>query len=484
MRRTLLACAALAFLDLACFGRFSFDLGFYHDDWQFLEAAALAGGFAESVGRLSHEFASRPTLGLLYTSLLRLLGETPAPYHAALAAFRVLESVLFMLLARRLTGSRALAVLAAAFAAAYPCRFGDRVWFSNVAQMLAQCLALGALILHVDWLGSGDRRRAVLAQVLAVVAALTYESVLFLPLAAALPRWRAYVGRGAAAGPAAARTVSEFAPFSVPLAAYAAWRICGLSMLGVESAKSAAPSAAWALDVFARGFWHVLAKPVVFASQGLLAASGWSAVWGVALAGVAWAAWAGRPRGARVAGGAALWAALGFFLGGYLPYALSGTYVPAATGVMSRVNGAAAFPFGLLLAAAAVALGRRGLVAAVLFALVQADGALARDWAESWRAQRAILSAARAHEPEFPRGAVVWLADAPVMVGGVLVFSANWDFGPALRRELGRADLVGRVASFSGGDVYREAMATDLERHRCFFSFARNAVVCRPPGPG
>lgn len=484
MRRTLLACAALAFLDLACFGRFTFDLGFYHDDWQFLEAAALTGGFAETVGRMSAEFVARPTLGLLYASLLRLLGETPAPYHAGLAALRVLESVLFMLLARRLTGSRALAVLAAAFAAAYPCRFGDRVWFSNVAQMLAQCLALGALILHVDWLGSGDRRRAVLAQVLAVVAALTYESVLFLPLAAALPRWRACIGRGAESGPAAARTFGEFAPFSVPLAAYVAWRTLGLPMLGAEGAKSAAPSAGWALDVFARGAWHVLAKPFVFAAQGLQTGSGWNAVWGLALAGLALAAWTARPRGSRAAGGAALWAALGFFLGGYLPYALSGTYIPAATGVMSRVNGAAAFPFGLLLAVAAVSLGRRGLVAAVLFALVQADGVLARDWAESWRAQRAILAAARAHEPEFPRGAAVWLADAPVMVGGVLVFSANWDFGPALRRELGRTDLAGRVASFSGGDVYQEAMASDQGRHRCFFSFARNGVVCRPPGPG
>lgn len=484
MRRTLLACAALAFLDLACFGRFSFVLGFYHDDWQFLEAATRPGGFFEAVARMSREFAPRPTLGLLYTTFFRLLGEAPAPFHAALAAFRVLESVLFMLLVRRLTGSRALAVLAAAFAAAYPCRFGDRVWFSNVAQMLAQCLALGALILHVDWLGSGDRRRAFLAQALAVVAALTYESVLFLPLAAALPRWRAHVEGGASAGPALSLTMREFAPFLVPLGAYAAWRTLGLSVLGAESAKSAAPSAAWALDVFARGAWHVLAKPFLFAAQGLQTGWGWDAVWGLALAGVALAAWTGLPRGARAAGGAALWAALGFFLGGYLPYALSGAYVPAATGVMSRVNGAAAFPFGLLLAVAAASLGRRSLVAAALFALVQADAVLARDWAESWRAQRAILSAARVHEPEFPRGAAVWLADAPVMVGGVLVFSANWDFGPALRRELGRDDLAGRVASFSGGDVYKEAMGSDLERHRCFFSFARNAVVCRPPGPG
>lgn len=482
MRRTLLACAALAFLDLACFGRFSFDLGFYHDDWQMLEAATVPGGFADAAARMSREFASRPTLGVLYTSLYRLLGETPAPYHAVLAAVRVLESVLFMLLARRLTGSRALAVLAAAFAAAYPCRFGDRVWFSNVAQMLAQCLALGALILHVDWLNAGDRRRAVLAQALAVVAALTYESVLFLPLAAALPRWRAHVARGTPAGPASVRTLREFAPFLVPLGAYAAWRTLGLSMLGAAGAKSAEPSAAWALDVFARGFWHVLAKPVDFAAQGLQAGSGWSAAWGLALAGVALAAWSARPR--RAAGGAALWAALGFFLGGYLPYALSGTYVPAATGVMSRVNGAAAWPFGLLVAAAAASVGRRGLVAAALFALVQADAVMARDWAESWRAQRAILAAARSHEPEFPRGAAVWLADAPVMVGGVLVFSANWDFGPALRRELGRPDLAGRVASFSGGDFFKEAMASDLERHRCFFSFGRNGVVCRPPGPG
>ncbi|TPW19976.1 MAG: hypothetical protein FD126_2151, partial [Elusimicrobia bacterium] len=63
-------------------------------------------------------------------------------------------------------------------------------------------------------------------------------------------------------------------------------------------------------------------------------------------------------------------------------------------------------------------------------------------------------------------------------------FSAPWDFGPALRAELGRKDLVGRVASFSGGAVFEEAMASDQERPRCFFSASRDRVVCRPPGPG
>lgn len=483
MRRTLLACLALVLVDAACFGRFAFELGFYHDDWRFLELAAAAEGFAGSVASMSAETASRPTLGPFFAALTALCGSAPPAYQAALAALRILESVLLMLALRRLTGSRRLSFLAAAFAAAYPCRFGDRVWFSNAPQMAAQCLALGALSLHLDFLRAGGRGRAVLAQVLTVAAALTYESVLFLPVGAALPRLAARWKEGRGAGGALAATLRDFAPFLIPVAVYLGWRSVAPLLLGTPASKNAEVSAAWALQVYAKGAWCVVVQPALTAFQALPAALGGGlGLW--AAAALAAGSRFGRGLG-RGAGHGAWYAALGFFLGGYLPYALSGTYLPAATGVMSRVNGAAAWPFGLLLATAAARLGRpRAASAAALCALVLACGVTARDWVDSWRAQRRILAQARAHSGEFPKDAAVWLADAPVMVGGVLVFSAPWDFGPALRLDTGRKDLVGRVVSFQGGPAYEEAMALDLDRVRCFFSVSRDRVVCRPPGPG
>lgn len=469
------AWAALLLLQAVCTARFLTRLGFYLDDWYFLEVFSGPGGVLGLAAGRFKDFASRPTLSLFFSSLVAAGGREPAVYQTILAVLAAAEALLLFGLFRRMSLPRGTAFVAAAASLLYPGRSGNRVWFSNAPQNAALILAAVSLTLHLDWLRTRRAWRLAVGQALALLGGLTYESLLFMPLMAALPR---------AAGGRVRRTFVDFSPYLVTAVAVLAWKALGVPAFGTADPKSVSASFGWAATVYREAAYCLFVWPFTMAVRVLPSAGRESELFDWALfAGAAAAALLGLRRAPGTAGprGPVLWAGAGAFLAAYAPYAVSGGYQPMPLGVMSRVNGAGAWAFGLFVAAALSALPwRRSATAVLVPALLVVNMGVSWRWADSWIRQQDILARAARRSAQFPPEARVLLADAPMAVGGVVVFAESWDFPPALRLALGRPDLGGAVLNPPTPEALEAFLRSAPERPRCVFSYARDAVECRP----
>ncbi|MBI4677488.1 MAG: hypothetical protein HY748_07895 [Elusimicrobia bacterium] len=441
------------------FGVHAPSLGFYHDDWVFIELASRAGGFWGAVKAFaSAGYLSRPVEILQFPSFFAVGGTDPLPYHLLMLSLEAAQGVLFFLLLDRLLGSRRLALTAAVLAAAHPSRSALHVWFASSPQTLALALALASLLVFERRAELRSAAAVLASQVLYLASVLCYESTAFLPLMLA----GAHAGRAWAKGPRAlgpgARSLAALWPYAASLALALLYQRFAASVLQESNPKTVGLSLAHAVKVFGAGL-ECLTNRVLHLV--------WTSIPGFwsessAAAIIAWVAIAGssvlllavkddlKSPAVRGAAGAAVMG----FIGAYLPYALSASYVPQVFGFMSRTNGAGALAGGLLLALAAASLGSRPAVQGSFLGLLVLAFTLVhwqtgRQFARLRTAQEGLLASVAGAAAGLPHGAVVLLDLVPR--DGPALFAGHFDFSAALRLKTGRPDL--------GGDIVKRNLA-------------------------
>lgn len=460
----------LLFAELAGFGIWSHRLGFYHDDWVFLENCVRGGSFWGAVGDFAEGgYWTRPLEILHFPLLYALGGLKPFPYHAVLLALDLAQAALFFTLLKRLLDAPRLALLAAILFILHPSRFATHVWMASSPQALALTLVLGSLVLFLKWMDSRSLRWLILSQALYLAGFLSYESGAFLPLFL----FGGLAGRYLNAGLGWKRSLRDAAaaliPFGLSLAAGLAWQIFGAAALQGANPKSLSPSLVRGLKVFGAGF-ECLANRALHVCWKLAPGAWLEASWGLRLA---WAActaviagWLGRRPAAegedRAVRPAFAAAGAGFFAA-YLPYAVSADYSPQVFGLMSRTNAAGALAGALALAAGLAAFAdkvrpQRTALLVLVGAFTWANWGQARHWARSWEIQTDLLARLAPKADRLPKGSMIFVC-APRETGTAPVFDAHFSVSGALRLSSGRLDLSGEPACSvppgRTGSVYR-----------------------------
>lgn len=456
------AFVALLLVELVSFGIFSSQIGFYHDDWSFLELASQGGDFWGIVKAFNdtQHFPTRP-VEIIQFPLFLVLGKfNPLIYQILQLSLETAQGFLFYLLLNRMTGSRQLALAAAALALMCPNRSATHFWFSNSPQAVSLVLVLASLLAQLNWLESRKRLWLVLAQAAYLLSVLSYESTAFFPLMLAGGLFFR-----------ARSSILRLWPYAVSLVIVVLWQKIGVSFfLGISNPKSIGMSAEHFLKAFGAGFecvsnriFHICWKsaPEALRQFGFKHAFLGSA-FTVFLA-------AKLSKDAQPLSSHSFRTALGIaaagFVGAYAPYALSSDYMPQIYGVMSRTNAGGAFVAGLFFATGIFALrrplARRALFTLVIGAFTWTNWASAAQWAGAWSLQKDILAQAGPLAAKLPAQATVLLTGAPSFVGHAIAFDASWDFAPALRLTTKRQDLSGNVVSsrmsFEKDGIYDKA---------------------------
>ncbi len=446
----------IAAAELVAFGLLAPRLGFYSDDWTFLEKGfGGARGLAAAVSAFAAGgYWTRPVQILQFPSAIALGRLDPFPYQVLMVLGDAAAALLFFRLLDRLLGSRELASAAAVLALLYPNRAAAHFWFAASSQTVAIMLALASLLFFLGFVNRRSRAALLAGLALYVAAVLSYESVAFLPLLVGGAQVMRSRETGRDWGKALRDGMAPLWPYLAALLAAIALQAMAAKMQGYNP-KSAGLSLGHALKVFGAGFecltnrtLHVCWKtlPAVMRESG---PSSWGIWVGFSLGGAAALRLGGIPAQVlRLAAGAAA----GGFIGAYLPYALSSSYVPQVFGPLSRGNGVGALIGGLGLAAALAAAARKapraaiGASALAVWAFTGADWGQARVWARVWEAERAILASVSPQARHLPRGSVVVLEETP-RTDRPAAFNDHYDFAAALRLWAMRPDLQGEVRS-------------------------------------
>lgn len=174
-------------------------------------------------------------------------GLDPLPYRlASLSAHLATATLLYALLRRRL--SRPAAWVGAVFFAVHPALFTALYSVSGIGEILALGLALGALLL-----ATREDRARWLALPLYAASLLSKESLLLLPVAAALPFVRRDTGRPGRPDP----LVAGLAALAVTYACYFAFFVHGTQFMGPAAAATPG-SAPYATAFDATLLWNLL----------------------------------------------------------------------------------------------------------------------------------------------------------------------------------------------------------------------------------
>lgn len=443
----------LALLELAAFAPFSLSIGFYHDDWVLLEALSGARSWAELARALPHW--TRPLDLVFFPLAYAVGGNSPLAHHLLRMALELLAGSLFYLLLRQLLRSEGTALAAAALALIFPNRDAIHFWLSIAPETAAFGLVFAALLAHERWRRTGAAGWRVAGAVAYLASLLLYEAAVFMPLATAAAGlaearregvpWRKAL-RGESAG---------HWPFAAALALGVLWqRIGAPALFHIELQKSIVLSPRHALRTFGAGF-ECVTNRVLHICWLSLRGSARDLPWPLtplAAGASAFAVFRLWDRLGDAGAGRTAGLALAVFIAAYLPYAVSGAYLPQIFGVMSRTNSGGAWAGGLLLAAGLAWLARRSRRAAgsalglLLAAFIATDLCRATRWAEAWRVQKDVLGRVTAAATALPEGSIVLLSGTPKEVDHALVFDASWDFDSALRLASGRPDLRGDLA--------------------------------------
>lgn len=161
-------------------------LGFVSDDFMILQRLRQAGGLEGALPFFSQSYYDyyRPLGFLSFAADWSLWGDWPAAYHATSLALHLVNTLLVLMLARRVVGPGA-SLLAAAIFGLHPANTEAVYWASARFDLLATALALGALLA----LAAPGRPRVVPGALLYLAALLAKESVVAVPVAAVAYAW-------------------------------------------------------------------------------------------------------------------------------------------------------------------------------------------------------------------------------------------------------------------------------------------------------
>lgn len=442
--------------------------GFYHDDWVFMERTARAGSFFQAVQAFARaDIWNRPVEIVQLPLFYSLAGSNPRIATSLIALLGITEGFLLFLLFDGLLRRRALAILAAVLAVAYPNRMAVHVWLAASPLLVAQVLLLASLLMHRRWLRDGKLRWLAAGQASYLASVLCYESTAFLPVLIATEVYCWTDGHFKTKIERAARALL---PYAVSLAIVGGWASMGVPFFFNSPGHKEVAISAHLVSAFWAGFecltsrvfriCRITLSPALAVFQLPMMIVG---IAGVALAVAGVEAWPDNVKSAGRRPWLAVLAALAAgFAGAYLPYALSKDYTPQVLGVMSRTNGAGAWVGGLLVAAALTAfrekllqiggqrlaaIGFRSALALVLGAFLWTDWVFLWQWSRSWETQKDVLAKVCARATGLPSGATVLLSGVPAYIGAAVVFDAPYDFNAALRLSSGRTDISGNIVS-------------------------------------
>lgn len=428
--------AAAAFL--AYGGPLITRLGFYHDDWWFLNVMFFApDGFGPRLAALLKDtqiFHFRPLDAPIIAALYSAFGLEPLGWQSAsLVANLACALAAWRILALFGAGPRT-AVLGALLALVYPNKDAAAFWPTTVIIPSSYALFLGGYLAHLDWVRNARRSSLALASLCVLCSLAIYEQSLFQLAAWAITpeppdgvkRRRLIEGLGVAAATAAAFLAYKF--LLVPRlwgVSYNKPVILSISNFIVVSLRALESSFGWRL--------------ALSVGKALLAAFREQPVTAVMAAALPWAAWTLFPEGEPAADGRAKRLALlggALFILGYLPFTVS-DYRPTPLTHMNRINMVPAG--GLALAAAAAALGsRRRLAQSVGAALVSvflaAHVGFAGYWAESWRLQSLARDAVINDLAKWPADTTLLFRWERLMIGDrAPLLLMSWDTTGAVR---------------------------------------------------
>jgi hypothetical protein len=456
-------------------------LGFYSDDWFFLDKMSRAG--SASIPELFRslqepQYAMRPGQLLCFATLYSFFGLQPIGYHLANSLIFVAMAEFLYLALRGLNVGRLLAVSTALVFVLLPHYSANRFWFSTVAHTLSMALYFGSLYALVRALKARDGARcwSWLGASLGALAAsgLCYEVPLpFFVLNAGLA-WRlgprlaeqAHMALSTARG----RAIIAGGLTIVSAVAIAAFKWRMTVRLGSAEDRST-------LTIF-RKAWQLNAPPesyglnieqalrTGFGDYGVglprlvlqvlrdgpppstlvltLVAAAAIAGYLLALGRSSEAAGASRATALRLSA-ALLAGGLGVFWLGYAIFLTNSNVQFTTTGIGNRVNIGAAAGVALVLVGAFYGVSGLwssptsrirvfGLMVAMFCASsILLDNVLALHWIRASDLQRSILADIQRQQPLLPPGSTLILDGVCPYVGPAIVFESSWDLRGALR---------------------------------------------------
>jgi hypothetical protein len=454
---------AMAFLSFRLYFQ---NTGFYLDDWVILEKTGRAGGIWGAIKIFADgHHLSRPLSSVQIPLIYLLFGQKIWAAQMFLFSLEVLEATFFYIFVRRLSDSHEAGLTAALVALIIPIRSIMHPWLATATIHISLVATLVSLITYLEGLKRDSKRLRLGAVVPYFAACLTYESVLFFPLALTGGRFARLRSCGLPAAKAAKITIRETLPFAYAAGAVIFWQRIGLGLFFDIPSKKMSFSFSHAADVYTAAFRCLsdqLASFWLLTGKDFFTQSSLSPIllWLVTSGGAVFLLhrWRGKDSEESPNISSLLGAAAALFVGGYAPYALSGNYAPTIVLQASRHNNAGAWAAGLLAAAALVAIRRSGRkksarmraslcvagLAVIVGASTWANLQISRQWALSWRHQLNILSQTHKRLLRVPGPATVLLANAPK------VFNLHFDFDAALRLSTKRSDrntLTGAVVT-------------------------------------
>ena len=463
---------------LCSFAPYTSRIGFYSDDWSFVELSRFAdeASVLGTVQELRQYNRMRPIGDLTRAVQLRVFDDEPRGYHLVNGAAFLLVVFLFFAVLHQIGVRRDLALAAALIYAVMPHYSTLRFWFSsNVANVSCALFLVSVLVdLHaIERRGIARVLLRSLSLLCIAVSLLTYELVLPLCAGAALcigwlrrPARRSQPWRDVLWVNLALVVAIFLYKASIPdrlgqpdrmTLVQWVWRTLfdpaygpgssGLNIGEVFQMYAVTYGAMLPLNAVRLALRHPDASVVVAATLcGLLT---WASVR------------AATKSQADVHHGSGFCLALGAvtFVLGYAIFLTNGNIQLTPTGTGNRTAGVAALGAALILAGGvALMAGRmgryRGDVLAVavgtlvlLFSLV--TGTLSTFWREAYREQIAILSQLREDVPTIPPAATLLLDGVCMYQGPAPVFEAPWDLQSVLRIRYDdaslRADIVNRT---------------------------------------
>jgi hypothetical protein len=455
-------------------------LGFYSDDWFFLDRMSHAeSGTIPDLFRSLYEpqYAMRPAQLLYFASLYALFGMRPLGYHLVNTLVFVVMAVFAYLALRGLNVSRVLAVSIALVFVLLPHYSTSRFWFSTIAHTLSMALYFASLSALLRALKPQDRLRYLLwlaASLVALAASgLSYEVPLPLfALNAGLGWYLAPRLAGSHSGLSATRTRGAIAGVATiaSLTVIAAFKWQTTVRLGSAEEHS--------MLTILRRAWRFNVPPDSYGlniEQAIRTSFG---DYGVGLPGLIWRVLRDGPSistlvltivvAAAVAGyllalgrsseagaseraavlrqsAALLGGGLGVFWLGYAIFLTNSNLQFTTTGVGNRANIGAAAGVALVLVGAVD--GLSGLwssrtwrvrvfalmVAMLCAASVLLNNVIAGHWIRAYEQERAILADLHLQQPRLPPQSTLILDGVCPYVGPAIVFESTWDLRGALR---------------------------------------------------
>lgn len=159
-------------------------IGFVNNDWIYLDWVArwsLPQYFYHYLVPGTESGWYRPLFGIYFWAMYVVFGANQNAYHLAYILLHLLNGLLVFALVKRVTANLSLAVIAALLYVGFPA-YSKAVYWPSTPDTIAMVFYLGAIWFWLDLLKREERRSSLLAFVAFVLALMTKESSMTLPI--------------------------------------------------------------------------------------------------------------------------------------------------------------------------------------------------------------------------------------------------------------------------------------------------------------